>query len=406
MKIKIAAALFAAGLFLATPLQARPDQIRKKQSELQKLKTEISAFETKIRDKEKKEKATLDLLDSYDRQSLLLKKLIRGLKEQATGLAGEIDTTRRTIAMLSGRMQYLRDNYASHIVAAYKSGRSGDLELLLASASLNQLLVRQEYLRRFADQRRRDIDHIGLQKDEMESQRDALQRQLGEQQELLREKGSEEQLLARKMKKRQALLTTIRKDKKNFQRELTRKMESAKEMEKLISRLIDEDRDRKNQDAVRSDKAPSSPESESAAGVSFAARRGALRWPVTSGRVVSRFGSQENPSLHTVTQNTGIDIAVPGGTSVEAVAAGEVSVISWLPSFGNLVILNHKNGYRTVYAHLSEIDVKEGESVREGERLGESGEALTGPLLHFEIYKDREKLDPEQWLRQRGLSQR
>jgi murein DD-endopeptidase MepM/ murein hydrolase activator NlpD len=50
--------------------------------------------------------------------------------------------------------------------------------------------------------------------------------------------------------------------------------------------------------------------------------------------------------------------------------------------------------------------VDEGDRVREGDALGKSGESLTGSVLHFEIYKEREKLDPEQWLRPRGLSQR
>ena len=91
---------------------------------------------------------------------------------------------------------------------------------------------------------------------------------------------------------------------------------------------------------------------------------------------------------------------------MEVVADGEVAKIFWLPSFGNLVILNHNNGYRTVYAHLSEIAVEEGDAVREGSVLGKSGESISGSVLHFEIYKDRDKLDPEQWLSSRGVSQR
>ena len=91
---------------------------------------------------------------------------------------------------------------------------------------------------------------------------------------------------------------------------------------------------------------------------------------------------------------------------MDAVADGEVSTIWWLPSFGNLVIMNHQNGYRTVYAHLSEIAVNEGDRIRQGEQIGKSGEALAGPLLHFEIWKDREKQDPLQWLAPRGAAKR
>jgi murein DD-endopeptidase MepM/ murein hydrolase activator NlpD len=121
---------------------------------------------------------------------------------------------------------------------------------------------------------------------------------------------------------------------------------------------------------------------------------------------VARFGTQQNPVLRTVTKNTGIDIALPAGTPVASVADGEVSTIWWLPSFGNLVIVSHSDGFRTVYAHMSEIFVNEGDAVSEGRTIGKSGEALSGPMLHFEIWKDRDNQDPEAWLRPRGVSAR
>ena len=65
-----------------------------------------------------------------------------------------------------------------------------------------------------------------------------------------------------------------------------------------------------------------------------------------------------------------------------------------------------KNGFRTVYAHLSDISVNEGDVVHEGEHIGKSGEALSGPMLHFEVWKERDKQDPEQWLRPKGISQK
>jgi murein DD-endopeptidase MepM/ murein hydrolase activator NlpD len=122
---------------------------------------------------------------------------------------------------------------------------------------------------------------------------------------------------------------------------------------------------------------------------------------VSEGRIVARFGNQRHPTLKTVSQNTGIDIAVRSGSPVMSVARGEVATIWWLPSFGNLVILNHSGGYRTVYSHLAEIHVAEGQEVAEGEVIGESGESVDGPRLHFEIWKGKEKQNPEAWLSDR-----
>jgi murein DD-endopeptidase MepM/ murein hydrolase activator NlpD len=97
---------------------------------------------------------------------------------------------------------------------------------------------------------------------------------------------------------------------------------------------------------------------------------------------------------------------VAQGSSVAAVADGEVSTIWWLPSYGNLVIVNHDGGYRTVYAHLGDVDVEEGQPVATGQRIGRSGEGLDGPMLHFEIWNGRETQDPEKWLSPGGLTKR
>jgi murein DD-endopeptidase MepM/ murein hydrolase activator NlpD len=89
---------------------------------------------------------------------------------------------------------------------------------------------------------------------------------------------------------------------------------------------------------------------------------------------------------------------VKAGTSVSTVAEGEVATIWWLPSYGNIIIIDHYGGYRTVYSHLADIRVTQGQKVKEGESIGTSGEALEGPRLHFELWKDREKQNPELWL--------
>jgi len=105
-----------------------------------------------------------------------------------------------------------------------------------------------------------------------------------------------------------------------------------------------------------------------------------------------------HPVLKTITQNSGIDITTPIGSAVYAVADGEVSVISFIPGFGNILIINHYNGYRSVYAHLSDILVRESQKIAEGAVIGKSGDTVERPLLHFEIWKEREKQNPENWL--------
>jgi septal ring factor EnvC (AmiA/AmiB activator) len=322
----------------------------------------------------------------------LLKKLITALKKKEITLENDIANTRKTIKDLGGRIYSLKTHYAKYVTNVYKYGRMHDIELLLSSKSLNQLLIRSEYLKRFSNQRKMDMEKIGSQKKEMEYQDSVLQKKLDEQKQLIAEKKREEKKLTDRTKKRKSLLSEIRRDKKNYQKELDRKKQDVRDLEKLISRLIEEEKSKGR-------------ESEVPLAGGFETRKGKLRWPVDKGTLAARFGNQEHPTLRTVTQNTGIDISVAPGSNVFAVADGEVSKIHWLPSYGNLVILNHRNGFRTVYAHLSEIDVDEGMKIKEGDSIGKTGESLGGSILHFELYKEREKLDPEKWLKPKGLTQ-
>jgi murein DD-endopeptidase MepM/ murein hydrolase activator NlpD len=213
------------------------------------------------------------------------------------------------------------------------------------------------------------------------------------------------------------VLKKIRKNKKTYQRELNRKMGAFQQIEKLIADLIEKEQIRKEREEterrerelavareheqVKSIPSPALKPVELKTSFAFVQQRGKLRWPVIHGSVQSRFGNQTHPVLKTVTQNTGIDIATPVGSDVLAVADGEVAVLSFIPGFGNVLILNHYNGYRTVYAHLSDVSVTESQRITEGTVIAKSGDTVAGAILHFEIWKEREKQNPEWWLAKR-----
>ena len=118
------------------------------------------------------------------------------------------------------------------------------------------------------------------------------------------------------------------------------------------------------------------------------------------GRVVSKFGKHLHPVFKTVTLNEGVEIEAPLGSEVRTVFDGEVLYDGWLRGYGRFLIIGHGSGYYTLYAHLSQLLVAKGEEVKRGEPvalLGETG-SLSGPQLHFEIRKGKEKLDPLLWL--------
>lgn len=382
--------------FFSLASEVDQDELSKRKTELQNIRKQIQEYEQKIKQQQSKEKATLELLDSYDRKSTLVRRLISQLRAEESELQDTIERTRSELQQLDGQLKYLKRHYASYVKSVYKSGRVYDIELLLSAKSINQFYVRSYYLRRFTDQRRRDAEKIDNKRGEVEQVQYRLQSQLAEERILISEKGAEEDRLVTLSADRKQILAEIRKDKKTIQREIERQTKAAKEMENVIASLIESDRLKKEKrDAdVKEGKLPQPPLVTG----NFETKRGKLRWPVSEGSVVAKFGNQVHPRLKTVTMNTGIDIQVKAGSPVSTVADGEVSTILWYPSYGNLLIINHYNGYRTVYTHLADISVTEGQKVKEGERIGTSGEAIDGPRLHFELWKEREKQNPELWL--------
>jgi murein DD-endopeptidase MepM/ murein hydrolase activator NlpD len=119
---------------------------------------------------------------------------------------------------------------------------------------------------------------------------------------------------------------------------------------------------------------------------------GKIPWPA-QGEIVSRFGRRRDPHSGLLLDNPGIDLEVTAGTPVEACADGKVVDITWLPGYGNTLMLAHTNGYLTVYAGLETLSVQSGQTLVQGQQLGTSGERL-----HFEVWRDKQKLDPRKLL--------
>jgi len=127
-----------------------------------------------------------------------------------------------------------------------------------------------------------------------------------------------------------------------------------------------------------------------------------VREPVT-GEIdfSSPFGVRVDPFLHVPAMHTGIDFRGTFGEPIHATAAGTVTSAGWSGGYGQMVEVDHGNGLATRYGHLSEIDVKVGQSIRIGQvvgRLGSTGRS-TGPHLHYETRVDGEAVDPQKFLK-------
>lgn len=225
----------------------------------------------------------------------------------------------------------------------------------------------------------------------------------------LRKNGS---VLKSQLSKKQAEANALKIKIASLIAEENRKAEEAKRrQEEMAKKVSDSHSDKSYADARKrkprsgSDTAGSNNTSVASTGAQtgFAAMKGSLRRPVDGlFRITNRFGRHALPELPDVVyDNPGIDAQTTSGTPAKAVYEGEVSGVYMLPGFSTVVIVNHGN-YYTVYGNIDSPSVRVGTKVKQGQSLGVLAPDEENPgysSIHFEVWKNREKLNPEQWLK-------
>lgn len=400
-------------LTLNSNLFAQDNQIETKKNELSKLKEEISQLENKLAQKSKSEKKSVADYENISKQSFLLNKLIGRLRSEENQKQAEIDSLLKEINLIETEINQLKRNYEKYVIASYKYGNYNEWESIFDAASFQQAVIRLEYLKRFSSQRQKDLIQFQKNKDDLIVAKEKLEKEKKAKRILTTQKESEEKILDKKLSEKKLIINAIRRDKNNLAKSVAEKRKSEQKIKDLITRLVEE-AERKREEELRKTKSAElsndKTKRETSEGdynldlstskfSSFAELKGNLNMPVSKGRIVRKFGESLNPKLKTVTVNYGVDIRATGNLNVVSVAEGVVSTVEWLPGYGTVLIISHKGNYRTVYGHLSEVFVNEGDKLKTGTLIGKVGESLEGNILHFELWNARQYLDPEGWFR-------
>ena len=403
-------------VFFALTCQLLPqdNQIETKKLELIKLKDEISRLEKDLEQKKAKEKKSIEDYDNISKQSFLVNKLIANLRAEENQKQSEIEKLTGEIKSIEDEINTLQKNYSKYVVASYKYGNYTEWESILDAASFQQAVIRLEYLKRFSAKRKIDLIEYQKNKDDLKIAKEKLQKEKEEKRILTDQKVIEEKSLERKLGEKKIIIKAIKKDKSKLAKAVNEKRKSEQKIKDLIIKLV-EDAERKEKEAelkktetiVRTEKKTTKevPQGEYNIDLntskfnSFSELKGDLNWPISNGKIVKRFGENKNEKLNTVTVNYGIDIKASGDLSVKCVAEGVVSAVEWLPGYGTVLIMSHKGNYRTVYGHLSQVFVNEGDKVKTGGVIANIGESVEGNILHFEIWNARQNINPEIWLR-------
>lgn len=354
------------------------------------LEEERRQADAKRRELLSQERSLFSVIENLDRRIETTRKAIKRLDREIAGLNQNIGVLEKEMALLTERLttrrQLVADRLRAHYKLTYNNG-NGLFTLAARADSLSDMLVRLEYVKRIRlyddkviAQFLADNERLSAQKRELESQQAKLQTQ---QAELARQ----HETLAREQKERRTTLEAIRRDRTLQERALREIDASIRRLNALIQQLTA----RLAADERQNTPTPTGPPRPEFLGstgeIALAIQTfGRIDWPV-EGTIISN----ASDALE------GITIRAPEGTPVKAVLDGTVEYAQWFNGlgFGKLLVLNHGDGYRSFYAHLSDFNVREGQRVRKGQVIGTVGStgSLVGTALYFEMRRQFHVLD-------------
>jgi septal ring factor EnvC (AmiA/AmiB activator) len=390
---RLPALVLLAALALPAAGRAQDSLEIAKQRELEETKRQARETREIAKTLKGQETQALGQLKRTDRELSLTRNRLRTLMRKRQNLGQQLELTRtdlqHSVQSLSGARERLRHRLRN----IYKHGPARALEVLLSQQSFAQLLARWDFLLMVAEQDRQLMEEVRERKEQVEALETRLQGHLSQIERTTRQTTGENQRLRNLRSQRQTQVQNIKTQRQAYESAAAELERTARALQRLLVRL----EQKRKAEAERNQAEGRVPQPYSG---DFARGEGSLAWPV-QGQLVGRFGPETHPRFGTTISNNGVDIAAQLGTPVRAVAKGRVEYTSAdYASYGPIVILNHGDGFFTLYAHLSEILVAVGQEVSAGQIVGRVGDtgSLKGPILHFEVRKGGTALNPEDWL--------
>jgi murein hydrolase activator len=392
--VRRGALVLAACALAALPAFAQDSLEIAKRRELEEIQRQARENREAASRLKKQESGAVTKLRTTEKQIKNVRTRLRNLQGQRQRLDQQLEINEANLERSIQSLSQLRARLAKRMRAMYKAGAGRDLEFLLSTQSFGQLLARWDYLVMVAEQDRILMENVRDRKVQVEADRNRLESNLTAVERTAKRSETENQRLASLRSERARSVTTIQTQRQAYEAAAAELEKAARDLRNLLARL--EAKRREEADQARAQGRTPQPYSGD-----FAAAQGQLDWPAR-GNVVGRYGIEEHPVHKTRIMNNGIDIEAGMGTAVKAVAKGRVDYTSEdFSTYGQMIILNHGDGYYTMYGHLSVIGVTVGQEVSAGSVIGAVGDSgsLKGTVLHFEVRKGGTALNPEDWLR-------
>ena len=368
-----------------------------------KLIEDINRTNKKLQETQKIKAATLDRYLAIKAQVTKRQQLIATMRQEIAHADSAIIRNGEVMESLNDDIQRLRSEYARTLRAAYRHKLQHTWVAFIFSAdNINQVFRRRQYLRQYDRYRRRQAALIEETQKTLAVKVLQLEQYKTEQQRLLEAAQQQGEILRSEMQDKDRALKELKTDETRLVAELERSEKQREQFSAAIEQIIrneiaQQKKESRTPAGIASSSRPASaPAAASAAEQSvFGKLRGRLPWPVNGGSISKPFGPQPHPTLKGVTvPNNGVDIKAGAGAEVNAVFEGRVVGVQFVPGYQNTVIVQH-GAYYTVYSRLTSLSVRKDEEIRAGQAIGKLGQ----DDLHFEVWREKTRLNPASWLK-------
>lgn len=371
-----------------------------------------------------------DMFRTYEELVILLSLQNRKVDE----IRNTIRQSEQEIALIGRNLDVLREEYESllaeyrrSLTYLYKNGKTHSIALLLTSPTINNLLIRSVYLRKYDRHRRSQAEQIVETQRNLGSTLEAYTLAKEQNAELLRELEQETETLSRREAVLESQIERLQRDREALEQQVKTSRLELSTLQNTLDDLSRQEDDLRQAELERQrivalaleigNSGPAAPaegtpvpaETSPDAFTSeelvlferrFGALKGTLPWPVDNGVVATRFGLVEHPVFKTQINNPGIEISADPGSPVRTVSDGVVYGVQPITGYGDVVLVNHGR-YKTAYGNLSLVMAGKGQVVRAGQTIGRSGtrESTRGEVVLFVLRDGNQNVDPQAWLK-------
>jgi murein hydrolase activator len=335
-----------------------------------------------------------DELSNLERQRESTNRIVTEIERQIGGLASQLDRASAELILAQDNLAERRAVLERRLVDIYKRGPLHTFQVLLTAESFGGLLSRYKYLFLTSRQDRSLVTDVEKLRNRVVRQRNDILQVRGELDRRREEREAELDRYGSLARERGQKLEALQRSARNTARRITVLNRDEGRLNNLLANLERTRRDEAARGALRG--------SVTTPGTITTSDLGKLDWPV-QGAIVYRFGRDTLPTGGIIRWN-GVGIAAAVGTGVKSVEGGKVRLVGQFGTYGLTIVLEHGNGYYSVYSHLQSAAVKLGDAVTRSQVIGAVGGANSdyGPHLHFEIRGENQiALDPTDWLRRR-----